>query len=156
MSGNSSTPTETTGHWRERFPNRNFSSAEIAHLNQRYGNARQLNWKVPAIIALAIGLPWLIWSATHHSLPEIRYTLISFKSDSTSTNTSIDITYEVERRNPMVPITCTLVARDIDKNIVGEFADQIPATTTSVITRKTRVLARSIPVNAAVIRCATT
>ena len=56
----------------------------------------------------------------------------------------------------MVPITCTLVARDIDKNIVGEFADQIPATTTSVITRKTRVLARSIPVNAAVIRCATT
>jgi len=48
------------------------------------------------------------------------------------------------------------VARDIDKNIVGEFADQIPATTASVITRKTRILARSIPVNAAVIRCATT
>lgn len=156
MSEQSSTPNQKTGLWRDRFPNHNFSSAEIAHLNERYGNARQINWKVPAIIALALGLPWLLWSATHHSLPEIRYTLISFEQDQTSATPSIDITYEIARRNPEIAITCTLVARDIDKNIVGEFADQIPATTASVITRKTRILARSIPVNAAVIRCATT
>lgn len=154
MSGQSSTPNEKAGPWRERFPNRKFSTAEISYLNKRYGGGKRLSWKIPALIALVVGLPWLIWSATNHSLPEIRYTLISFSTDKTSTTPSIEITYEVARRNPEIPVTCTLVARDIDKNIVGEIVDQFPASNKSVITHVTRIPARSTPVNAAVIRCA--
>ncbi len=155
MSGHGSTPSKKAGPWRARFPNKTFTDAQISDLNQRYGGGKPLSWKIPAAIVIAVGLPWLIWSATHHSLPEIRYTLISFAVDTSTTMPSIDITYEVTRRNPAMAITCTLVARDIDKNIVGEIADQFPASNKSVINRKTRIPARSIPVNAAVIKCAT-
>lgn len=155
MSDRGSSPAEKAGSWRERFPNRKFSGPEITYLNQRYGNVKRISWKIPALILFLLGTPWLIWSATHHSLPEIRYTLISFERDQFSATPSIDITYEVTRRNPRIAVTCTLVARDIDKNIVGEITDRFPPSNKSVTAHKTRIPARSTPVNAAVIRCAT-
>ena len=119
-------------------------------LAQRYGLKRRNGWKIPAAILLVIGLPWLMWSAWHHSNPEIRFTLVSFQNEKSD---SIDITYLVERRNPSLPLTCTLVARDIDKNVVGEIEDKVPASTTSRITISRTIPARIAPVNAAVLDC---
>ena len=119
-------------------------------LAQRYGLKRRNGWKIPAAILLVIGLPWLMWSAWHHSNPEIRVTLISFQNEKSD---SIEITYVVERRDPSRELTCTLVARDIDKNVVGEIEDNVPASTSSSITISRTIPARIAPVNAAVLGC---
>ena len=119
-------------------------------LAQRYGIRRKSRWKIPAAILFILGLPWLMWSAWHHSNPEIRFTLVSFQNEKSD---SIDITYLIERRNPSLPLTCTLVARDIDKNVVGEIEDKVPASTTSRITISRTIPARIAPVNAAVLDC---
>ena len=91
-----------------------------------------------------------MWSAWHHSNPEIRVTLVSFQNEKSD---SIDITYLIERRNPSLPLTCTLVARDIDKNVVGEIEDNVPASATSRITISRTIPTRIAPVNAAVLDC---
>jgi hypothetical protein len=94
---------------------KNHPMAEFSY-EQRYGKARS-QWKRAAIGLSLIFLAWLVWAGVHHANPAIRYTLISFAPQS---STSIEIRYEVVRSNPAKSVTCTLVARDIDKNIVGE------------------------------------
>jgi len=59
----------------------------------------------------------------------------------------------IERRDSSQALTCTVVARDIDKNVVGEIDDAIPATSINPITRTTTIPARIAPVNAAVVGC---
>ena len=120
-------------------------------LQQRYGYRKSSkSWKISAILVLAVFVPWLVWSAWHHSNPEIRVTLISFQNESEK---SIEITYLVERRDPKQPLSCTLLARDIDKNVVGEIEDLVPASTTPSKTITTTIPTRIAPVNAAVLEC---
>ena len=105
------------GQWRARFPHREFSETEIAYLNDRYGKAT-ISWRIPGLLFALIGIPWLLWSALYHSNPEIRFTLLDFQpqvAHSNSAKPSIEIRYQVQRRNPSQAITCTLVARDIDR-----------------------------------------
>lgn len=120
-------------------------------LQQRYGYRKSSkSWKISALLVLAVFVPWLVWSAWHHSNPEIRVTLISFQNESEK---SIEITYLVERRDPKQPLSCTLLARDIDKNVVGEIEDLVPASTTRSKTITTTIPTRIAPVNAAVLEC---
>ena len=120
-------------------------------LQQRYGNRKSSKgWKISALLVIAVFVPWLVWSAWHHSNPEVRVTLISFQNE---TERSIEITYQVERRDPKQPLSCTLLARDIDKNVVGEIEDLVPATTTRSKTITTTIPTRIAPVNAAVLEC---
>ena len=126
---------------------------ETFDYNDRYGITPRKSWVAPAAVFAVLGLSWTLWAALNNAQPELRSTLYSFE---VTGEREITMKYAIDRRDPDAIVLCTLITLDIDKNIVGEFADQIPATTTSIITRKTRVLARSIPVNAAVIRCATT
>ena len=121
-----------------------------ALLADRYGIQEKKRWTIPATIVTLIFIPWLVWSAWHHSNPEIRTTLVSFQNQKQD---SIDITFLIERRNPSLALTCTLVARDIDKNVVGEIEDQIPPAQTRQITRTTSIPTRIAPVNAAVLDC---
>ena len=132
----------------ERFSN--LSPENQALLADRYGTVRRNGWKIPAAILVIIFLPWLMWSAWHHSNPEFRITLISFQNEKSD---SIDITYLIERREPSQALICTVVARDIDKNVVGEIDDSIPAASINPITRTTTIPARIAPVNAAVVGC---
>ena len=46
-----------------------------------------------------------------------------------------------------------LLARDIDKNVVGEIEDYLPPAKTDVVTKTTTIPARITPVNAAVLEC---
>lgn len=132
----------------ERFSN--LSPENQALLDDRYGAVRRNTWKVPAAILMIIFLPWLMWSAWHHSNPEFRITLISFQNEKAD---SIDITYIIERRDPSQTLICTFVARDIDKNVVGEIDSRIEARSTKVVTHTTTIPARITPVNAAVLGC---
>ena len=117
---------------------------------QRYGIKQKSGWKITAGITLFLGLPWLMWTAWHFANPEIRVTLISFQNVK---NDSIEITYKIDRRDPSNPLTCTLVARDIDMNVVGEIEDKVPASMQSTITISRTIPARITPVNAAVLGC---
>ena len=119
-------------------------------LAQRYGIQRKNGWKIAAAITLILGLPWLMWSAWNFANPEIRETLISFQNEKSD---SIEITYQVDRRDPQTPLICTLVARDVDKNVVGEIEDKVPAAVQSSITISRTIPARIAPVNAAVLEC---
>ena len=145
------------GQWRERFPNREFNESEIAYLNNRYGKAT-ISWRAPGALFALVGIPWLLWSASYHSNPEIRANLLSFHVPTTQANSdtvkpTIEIRYQVQRRNPERAISCTLVARDIDKNVVGEITDRIPPSTEKSIIRIVQIPARLTPVNAAVLDC---
>lgn len=145
------------GIWRERFPHHEFSADEIAYLNQRYGGAN-FRWQIPGTLLGLMALIWLIWIAFSHANPEIRYSLLSFApspiSESAIKNTyAIDIRYEIQRRHPDREISCQLIARDIDKNVVGEIIDRIPASTQNRLIRTVEIPARITPVNAAVIDC---
>lgn len=132
----------------ERFSN--LPPETRAVMEDRYGIQEKMRWKLPAVIATLVFIPWLMWSAWHHSNPAIRTTLVSFQNEKQG---SIDITYIIERRDPSRAITCTLVARDIDKNVVGEIEDQVPPAQTRQITRTTSIPTRITPVNAAVLDC---
>lgn len=131
--------------------NSNLNPETSELLQQRYGYRKSSKgWKISASLVLAVFAPWLVWSAWHHSNPEIRVTLISFQNESEK---SIEITYLVERRDPKQPLSCTLLARDIDKNVVGEIEDLVPASTTRSKTITTTIPTRIAPVNAAVLEC---
>ena len=114
----------------------------------RYGQ-RPARWKGLAIGLLIVGGSWLTWAGLHHSKPEISTTLISFESKNQS---SIDIRYSVDRRNPAATISCTLIAHDIDKNVVGEVEDLLlPGS--GHIERTSVIPTRSQAVNAGISRC---
>ena len=130
-----------------------------AFLRARYGNSGKRSWlsgwKLPALIFLIAGGSWLVWSANHAANPEVRSTLISFKSDSPET---MSIRYSLSFKHPLQHHQCTLVARDKDKNTVGEIVDQITSLPNSQqgqasITREVLIPTRLQAVNAAILNC---
>lgn len=117
-------------------------------LSDRYGQ-RPMRWKGLAVVLLLVGVGWLIWAGLHHSRPAITPTLISFSIPS---DRAISLRYSIDRRDPNSAITCTLVAHDFDKNVVGQIDDSIPAGAAHV-EKTTLIPTRSAAVNAAISRC---
>ena len=115
----------------------------------RYGKKRTSHWIIYALALGILGSVWVLWAGVYHSNPGIRATLISFQ---VVDEKSISIRYEVVRSDKESKILCTLIARDYDKNIIGQIDDLIPAGEKSV-TRKILIPARAKAVNAAVSRC---
>ena len=127
--------------------------SQKALLIERYGRSylAPSRWKIPAAIVALIGIPWLLWSASFHSTPTIRHELIAFK---VIDERSIEITYLLERNESSLPVICTLVARDFEKNIVGEVTDQFDSNDAPRRDVQTRTIpTRARAVNAAVISC---
>ena len=133
----------------ERFANLDPETAAL--LRERYGAKENRIWLYLAIGILVVGLPWLVWTASYHSNPEIRFSLVSFESVDAK---SIEITFDVTRKDPSVALNCTLVARDFDKNIVGEIEAPIPPATKNLIRHTATIPTRLKAVNADVLRCA--
>ena len=119
-------------------------------LAQRYGKKGSNTWRYIAALLLLTALPWLIWSAWHHSNPQIRFTLISFQNEQ---DNSIDITYLIQRRDPSLVLNCTLIARDFDKNVVGEVEVAIPSSSQGSLSRNDTIPTRLRAVNASVQKC---
>ena len=67
---------------------------------------------------------WFIWSGYNAANPTVRSDLISFKNID---DQSISITYSIQVRNNNIDHSCSLIARDLEKNTVGEVSDLMPA-----------------------------
>ncbi len=125
-------------------------------LRERYGLPDQSSalykqpWFKAALVVALVGGSWLMWSALHYSLPEIRQSVISFN---VIDDRHIALRYSVSFRSADKAHLCQLVARDFDKNVVGQIEQDFPAgtaPTTLIATIPTRTKA----VNAAISRCA--
>ena len=117
--------------------------------NDRSGVRPPSKWQIPAILCALLGISWLVWAGLHHANPPFRTTLISF---SITSEKEVSIRYSLERRSSETPYACTLVARDIDKNVVGQIDEVIPAGN-SKKELITLIPTRGPAVNADVIRC---
>jgi len=117
--------------------------------NDRYGIRPANRWVIPAVFFAVVGISWLIWAGWHHSNPEIRYSLISYTITS---EREISVRYSVTRLDKNQPVICTLIARDFDKNVVGQIDDEIEPGL-AALERTTSVKSRGPAVNADVIGC---
>ena len=94
-------------------------------LMQRYGIKKAGGNRYPLIaVSALIVSAWFIWSGYNAANPEVRYDLISFKNID---DQSISITYSIQVRNMNINHSCSLIARDFEKNTVGEVSDLMPA-----------------------------
>lgn len=123
-------------------------SSEFSY-EDRYGIKPSKGWKLPATILAVIGITWVFWAGLFHAKPEFRITLISF---SVLSDEQVSIRYAIQRNDPTTPATCTLQARDVDKNIVGEIQDEITPGRAS-FERTTSIPTRSAAATALVARC---
>jgi hypothetical protein len=90
-------------------------------LRERYGIKANRQKNIWLLIGGSIlSIIWFIWSGTNIANPEVRTELISFK---VIDNQSVSITYKISVKNLNTSHSCDLVARDIDKNVVGELTD---------------------------------
>jgi ABC-type thiamine transport system ATPase subunit len=94
-------------------------------LRARYGISGGKNHRFfIAGILLSITAAWFIWSGFNAANPKLRSELISFK---VIDEQRISITYKITVRDLTKDHSCSVVARDIDKNTVGQVADLMPA-----------------------------
>ena len=84
-------------------------------------------------IGAAIALAWLIWAALFHSRPAVAAQVSAF---SVISDTAIEVTLTVDRRDPSQPVTCRVLAQGADFSAVGEQEIPIPATTAAVVDQK--------------------
>ena len=124
-------------------------TADVFDFNDRYGVRPERAWIPYALSFAIIGGAWLIWAGMHQAEPPIAYSLVAFNND-VPRNT--EIRYTINRRDPSREATCVIAARDIDKVIVGQIDDQIPAAT-GAIERTVTIPSRADAVNAGVINC---
>jgi hypothetical protein len=116
---------------------------------ERYGVTKATRWPVIALIVGILGIGWLMWSALYHSNPELRSQLVSF---TITDDRAASVRYFIERQDSNQVVVCTLIARDFDKNIVGQIDQEIPAGK-SKVELVTDVPTRSEAVNADVSSC---
>jgi hypothetical protein len=125
--------------------------SEDPYLIKRYGTdeKRFPSWLPLAIALIISGLLWTFWSGAKHSIPEIRYDLVSFKPISEK---SIEIRFTVNFKSKEKAHYCRLVARDIAANIAGEKIYEFPAKSPNQdIT--TQIPTRVAAVNAGILGC---
>ena len=122
-------------------------------LRQRYGiKSGGKNRLFIILLSIFLISAWFIWSGTYFANPQIRSTLISFKIVS---DQKVSITYKISVRDLNKEHSCSLIAKDIDKNTVGEVVDQMPAD--SLVAgenqRTVEISTRLPAVNAAIASC---
>ena len=124
-------------------------SQEPFDYNDRYGVKKGRSWIAVALVTAIVGVGWITWAGLHHSNPAIRIQLITFVVDS---DRAVSVRYSVDRENAKAATICTVIARDYEKNIVGQIDQEIPAGQAKV-ELVTVVPTRSEAVNADVSSC---
>jgi hypothetical protein len=124
-------------------------SQEPFDYNDRYGVKKGRSWIAVALVTAIVGVGWITWAGLHHSNPAIRIQLITFVVDS---DRAVSVRYSVDRENAKAATICTVIARDYEKNIVGQIDQEIPAGQAKV-ELVTVVPTRSEAVNADVTSC---
>ena len=75
-----------------------------------------------AILIAILGIGWVTWAGLYHSNPPIRIQLLTFVVES---DRAVSVRYSVDRNGVDGVIVCTVIARDYDKNIVGQIETEI-------------------------------
>lgn len=117
--------------------------------NDRYGIRSSRAWVLSGVAFVLIGGIWILWAGLHHAEPAVSANLIAFNN---SDPRNIEIRYTVTRRDPSLPATCIVTARDINKVIVGQISDLVPASD-GAIERTVSIPSRADAVNAGVDSC---
>ena len=122
-------------------------------LKARYGisNGRRNRFFIAGIL-LSITAAWFIWSGFNAANPDLRSELISFK---VIDDQRISISYKITVRDLTKDHSCSVVARDIDKNTVGQVSDLMPAGSLIVGSnlRTVEIATRFPAVNAGIASC---
>ena len=122
-------------------------------LRERYGikSAKNPRYLLAGIL-LTVVAAWFIWSGYNTANPDVRSELISFK---VINDQSISITYKITVRDLNEDHSCTVVARDIDKNTIGQVSDLLPAGTllAGANLRTIEITTRLPAVNAGITSC---
>ena len=117
--------------------------------NERYGIRQGKRWLAPAIFFAVAGTTWLVWAGLHHANPAIRYSIISY---SITSKEEISLRYSLIRQDKNATVICTLIARDFEKNVVGQIDDEI-GPGLAALERTINVKSRGPAVNADVKGC---
>jgi hypothetical protein len=120
-------------------------------MSDRYIPHQPNRFQKPLLAAAFIALTLMTaFGAYRFANPPIRASLIAFSITSAE---EVSIKYSIDRRDPKEVLVCTLVAKDMDKTIVGQIEIQIPATAAKSIEMVSEVPTRVRAVTAAVVRC---
>ena len=97
-------------------------------LRRRYPPPRLSRPVLVGLVALgtAIALSWLVWAALDSSRPVVAASVPSYRVTS---DTSMDVTITVQRRDPSIPVTCRVLAQSTDFQPVAELEVPVPAST---------------------------
>ncbi|MGI9171089.1 MAG: DUF4307 domain-containing protein [Candidatus Nanopelagicus sp.] len=123
------------------------------YLKERYGIKESSSRRfVYAWIFLSLVAAWFIWSGFNAANPAFRSELISFE---VIDDQSISVSYKITVRDLSKRHSCSLVARDIDKNTVGQVEDQMPINSLlpGVNLRTVEITTRLPAVNAGIASC---
>jgi hypothetical protein len=122
-------------------------------LRERYGIKAAKNTRYfLAGVLLRIVEAFFICSGFNAANPDVRSELISFN---VIDDQSISITYKITVRDVSKDHSCSLIARDIDKNTIGQVADLMPAGTLLAGSnqRTVEITTRLPAVNAGITSC---
>ncbi|MFM8672614.1 MAG: DUF4307 domain-containing protein [Candidatus Nanopelagicus sp.] len=122
-------------------------------LKQRYGiSSGRKNRPLILGVLLSIAAAWFLWSGFNAANPALRSELISFK---VIDDQAISISYKISVRNLTKDHSCSVVARDIDKNTVGQVTDLMPANSllAGANLRTVEIPTRLPAVNAGILSC---
>ena len=122
-------------------------------LRERYGikSAKNPRYLLAGIL-LSVVSAWFIWSGFNAANPDVRSELISFE---VIDDQSISITYKITVRDLNKDHSCSVVARDIDKNTIGQVSDLMPAGTLlpGANLRTVEITTRLPAINAGITSC---
>ena len=120
---------------------------------QRYGikSAYSKRYLLTGFLVVVVA-SWFIWSGYNAANPAVRSDLISFINID---DQSISVNYSIQVRDPNIDHSCSLIARDLEKNIVGEVSDLMPAgSLLAGKNQRTVVISTRLPaVNAGISSC---
>ena len=102
------------------------TESDAARIARRYPPRRLPRWAwIPVAVALGgIGLTWLVWSAWYGANPVVSGRVSAFQVTS---DTTVDAVLTVQRPDPSVPVRCTLAAKAVSYDIVGQLPVEVAA-----------------------------
>ena len=108
------------------------AAADAERLARRYPPPRVPRRAKVVLVAVAtlVALSWLVWTALLHAAPAVSGQVAGYEVVS---DTAIEVTMSVQRRDPSRRATCQLLAQSTDFQPVAERAVPIEASTYAVV-----------------------
>lgn len=102
------------------------TESDAARIARRYPPRRTPRWAwIPLAVAVAVvGGVWLLWSALYGANPPVSARISSFHVTS---DTTVDAVLTVQRPDPAVRARCTVVAKAVSYETVGQLLVQVEA-----------------------------